>query len=173
MIAGFCKLYSLKEALLGYFNQLSCLGSYLSDHMSPCRIRLIPFPDHTCIQADYVALIEITVFAGNSVNHLIIDGNAHGSGISLVIQEGRDTSMAADHLFTDAVDLLGGNSRLYDPAKLLMDLCKNLSCLPHQFNFTLRFNRYHGYAPKIFTIAWNTSSISRVPSTSARTPSFL
>ena len=29
------------------------------------------------------------------------------------------------------------------------------------------------YAPKILTMAWNTSSISNVPSTSAKTPAFL
>ena len=52
--------------------------------------------------------------------------------------------MAADHFFTNAVDLLCGNSRPYDPAQFLMDLCKNPASFPHQFNFPFRFNRYHG-----------------------------
>ena len=51
--------------------------------------------------------------------------------------------------------------------QLLMDHCQDLSRLPHQFNFSRRFDCHchFRYAPRIFTISAKTFSISCVPST--------
>lgn len=80
--------------------------------------------------------------------------------------------MAPDHLFADSVNFLGGYAGFYCLAQFLMDAGKDFPA--SRINSISRSDLIVTilYAPKILAMARNTSSISMVPSTSAKTPAF-
>jgi len=65
------------------------------------------------------------------MDHFIINRDTYRSRISFVTKERWDAAIAANHLFTDAVDLFGGDSRFYCLAQFFMNLSKDLTSFPH------------------------------------------
>ena len=63
------------------------------------------------VNADYVALTDNTLFARNTVNDLIIYGNACGGRESVQMQEIRLSAMFLYILIRDVVNLPGSNAR--------------------------------------------------------------
>ena len=87
MIASFGKFNPLKKALSGNFNQFFCIIVDLADAISPGCIRVISFIDNTCIQTDNITLIKEMFLMRNSMDNLIIDRDADGGRIAIVIFE--------------------------------------------------------------------------------------
>ena len=87
MIASFGKFNPLKKALSGNFNQFFRIIVDLTDAISPGCIRVISFIDNTCIQTDNITLIKEMFLMRNSMDNLIIDRDADGGRIAIVIFE--------------------------------------------------------------------------------------
>ena len=160
MISGFRHFDALEKALPGHVNQLLGLGTYLAYRMGPGRVGMIALVNQACVQADDIALLKNMLLMGNSMYDLVVYGYTDGRRISVIIQEVRNTSSLPDELLTQTVNVHGGNARLYKSRKLIVNLFQQLACCAHQFDFSGRFNcNRHHYAPKILTMALNTSSI--------------
>ena len=78
-----------------------------------------------------IQMYELPVENETAKTYFVDNPYTYRSRISFVTKERWDAAIAADHLFTDAVDFLGGNSRSYYLAQFLMNFCQDLSGFPH------------------------------------------
>ena len=172
MIPGLCLFDSFKKALLCYIQKFLCFRTDLTNRMCPGRVRMISFVDQSCIQAHNVAFFQDAVSLRDTVNNLFVHRYTDGCWKTTVMQEIRLAAKFPDHFIALLIDLHGGDTRTNDLCHLIMYNFQPSASLTHQFDLFCRFycNSHNPYAPKISTIALNTSPMSMVPSTSFRIP---
>ena len=71
-------LYALKKALLRDLDKTLCLVGYFADSKGSGIITVIAVNLGSKVNADYVAAMQYTVLARNTMNDLIINRNACG-----------------------------------------------------------------------------------------------
>ena len=140
MIARFCIFYTFEKALSCHFDQLLCFFADLTNSMGSCCIGMIAFVNNACVQTDNIAFLDHALFTWNSMNHLIVDRYTDGCRISAIIFEGGDTSVAADDLLSQMVNIPGRHSGLQSFFKLVMSFRQDFTSFSHKFDFPFRFN---------------------------------
>ena len=135
MISGLRELNALEETLLRNIHKLPRLRRNLADSPGSCSVRMVSLVDESCVKADDIALLEDLFSAGNSVHHTVVDRDADGRGIALVVEERRNTAEAANHLLTDLVDLHGGDSGSNVLCHLVVNEGQKPPGLTHFLNF--------------------------------------
>ena len=68
--------------------------------------------ERTHVHADDIALLQHPL-AGDAVDDLIVDADAHAGGIAVVVQEGGGRALLLDELEHCFVDLSGGDAGFY------------------------------------------------------------
>ncbi len=140
MIAGFCKLNPFVKTLLCHLNELFCRFADLADPVGPGRIGVIALINHAHIKAHDIPVPQDTLFAWNTVHHLVVYRDADRSRIAVIIFKRGLTAIAADNFLSQMIDLPGRHPGPKLFSQLLMRFGENLSRLPHQLNLSGRFN---------------------------------
>ena len=135
VVTCFGILDALEEALARHIDETSVLLGNLSDCMRSGSIGMIPLINNTRIKTDDIALLQDPLLIRNAMNDLIVDGYTDGCRVSLIIQEGWNAVIAADHFLALAVDVHGGYARTNNLFHLLMNDGQDSSGLSHKFNF--------------------------------------
>ena len=123
MIACYCFLDSLEETLTGHVNELLSLRSDLSYRMGSGCIGMHALVDQASVDADDITLVKDLVLVGDGMNYFVIYGNTKGCRITVIIQEIRDASQAANRLLSQMVKFPSGDAR---PNRLLQFFVNNL-----------------------------------------------
>ena len=82
-------------------------------------------------------------FAGDAVDDLVVDADAHGGRVAIVVQEGRDRALLADEVFHSTVDLLGCYAGPYQTLCIGTGRRGNFTRPAHQFDLVGGFERDH------------------------------
>ena len=123
MIAGCCLLDPFKKALTRHIDQLLSLRRNLAYRMSSGRIGMHAFIDQACINADDITLMKDLSLIGDGVNNFVVYGNTKGCRITIIIQEIRNASKAANRFLTQMIQFPGGDAR---PDRFLQFFMNNL-----------------------------------------------
>ena len=126
MIACYCFLDSLEETLTGHVNELLCLGSDLSYRMGSGCIGMHALVDQASIDADDITLVKDLVLVGDGMNYFVIYGNTKGCRITVIIQEIRDASKAANRLLSQMVKFPSGDASVESPPPVLCGQSRGL-----------------------------------------------
>ena len=121
------------------------------------------------VHADDVALLQHPL-AGNAVDDLIVDGDAHAGRIAVVVQKRRGRSLLGDELIDCLVNLLGCYAGFYHIPCHSTGSRGNLSRPAHQFDLVRGFQRDHSVTPNSrriacvvpATVGWS-STVFRIP----------
>ncbi len=105
-------LDALKEALLGGTDQPQRLVGHLPAGVGAGAVAMEAADERAHVHADDVTLLQHPL-AGDAVDDLIVDGDAHAGRIAVVVQERRGRSLLGDELIDCLVNLLGCYAGFY------------------------------------------------------------
>ena len=80
------ELDALEEGLLGHADQIQGLVGHLPAGVGAGAVAVESADERTHVHADDVALLQHP-FAGDAVDDLVVDADAHTGGIAVVVQE--------------------------------------------------------------------------------------
>ena len=142
--------------------------------MGPGRVGVIALIDQPGVQADNIAFLQNPVPSGYAVHHFLVDRHTDRRGKPSIIQEVGNTSQLPDQFVSKFIDIHGGDARTDHIAHFIMYDLQQASCSRiNSISFADLIVTAMFYAPSMPTIAWNTASISIVPSTSFKMPFLL
>ena len=104
---------ALIQALARRVDQPLRLGGNVADGESGGVVADIAMDGGAKVNADDVALPKDPLLAGDAVDHLVVYGNACGSGKSAVAEESRCCTVLENVLVRDPVDLPCGDARFH------------------------------------------------------------
>lgn len=96
----------------------------------------------TDIHLDDIAFGE-QPFAGNSVNHFIVDADAGAGRKTVVMQERWRCAVRRDKAVNLGIDMNQRNARLYQSRRKLQRACRDFACFAHQRDFLVVFDLNH------------------------------
>ena len=160
---------ALKEALLGGTDQPQRLVGHLPAGVGAGAVAMEAADERAHVHADDVALLQHPL-AGDAVDDLIVDGDAHAGRIAVVVQERRGRSLLGDELIDCLVNLLGCYAGFYHIPCHSTGSRGNLSRPAHQFDLVRGFQRDHSVTPNSrriacvvpATVGWS-STVFRIP----------
>ena len=138
--ADLALLDGLFEGGFGDFEEPSGLRRDLSDGIGDGGIGVVAIDDDATVDGEDVAFFEDALGVGDSVDDLVVDRGAEGSGIAVVALEGRDGAQFGDLCDGDLFEVHrrgAGNDMGRDG---VMDLAEGLAGDPHLFDLLRRFD---------------------------------
>ena len=101
----------LIKALLGGVDQPLCFGRNLSNRKSGGVIAVVSAKLGTKVDRDNVALLKDTVFAGDSVDNLVVYRDTSGGRIACIVQEIRFSALTDNIIVSYFIYLPRGDAR--------------------------------------------------------------
>ena len=161
--------HALEKALLGDTDQPQRLVGHLTAGVGAGAVAVEAADERAHVHADDVALLQHPL-AGDAVDDLIVDGDAHAGGVAVVVQEGRGRALVLDELEHCLVDLSGGDAGLYHIPCQSTGGRGNFARPAHQLDLVGRFECDHSLTPKARRMAWVVPSTVGWSSTVFRMP---
>ena len=129
---------ALEKALARHVNETAGLrGDFAAGER--CRAVAVETADKRAhVDADDVALFQAAL-AGDAVDHLVVDADAHARGEAVVVVKGRRRALFADKLIHGPVNGLCGDAGLYHLSGQRAGGGGNPSRPAHQLHFLIGF----------------------------------
>lgn len=147
------KFNAFKEALTCYSDQLFCLFAYLTARNRTGAVAVETADVCTNINLNDIAFLDNCMLGRNTVDDLVIQRYAGAAREAAVAEEGRLGAGILNRLADDAVDLPGGNTRLYGVCRRLTRNSGKAAGNTHFFKlfFCLDMNHITDPAPLLQT----------------------
>ena len=137
------KFNAFKEALTCYSDQLFCLFAYLTARNRAGAVAVETADVCTNINLNDIAFLDNCMLGRNTVDDLVIQRYAGAAREAAVAEEGRLGASILNRLADDAVDLPGGNTRLYGVCRRLTRNSGKASGNTHFFKLFFRLDMNH------------------------------
>ena len=137
------KFNAFKEALTCYSDQLFCLFAYLTARNRAGAVAVETADVRTNVNLNDIAFLDNCMLGRNTVDDLVIQRYAGAAWEAAVAEEGRLGAGILNRLADDAVDLPGGNTRLYGVCRRLTRNSGKASGNTHFFKLFFRLDMNH------------------------------
>ena len=139
-------LDALEKALLRNTDQPHGLVGHLPAGVGTGAVAMKPSDKRTHVHADDVALLQHPL-AGDAVDDLVVDGDAHTGRIAVVVQERGRGALLRDELEHSLVDLLRCDAGSYHIPCQSTGCRGNFASPAHQLDLVRGFQCDHWAAP--------------------------
>ena len=123
-----------EKALTGNFNQFPCLLIHLSNRNGSSGISMVAFIKGSNIHLDDIAFLNHRLVRRDTMNDLVIDGNARASGETAISEEGRLCTALPDVTADYVVKLLGRHAGMKGIAGSKQSFARDATGILHSSN---------------------------------------